>query len=115
MIMAYCNVNQARVKKLILKYNISNIKIVHNIFKSSAYYAWNNLDLNRDCTILNAKRWPRRSRKNTHKRETDKPSDSSSIQSNHIHENMDIILVPANIDRKENASDVLGNKYGYRY
>jgi len=45
MVMAYCNVNQFLAKRLIKKNNINNRDQVEKVFRSSAYLAWDNIDL----------------------------------------------------------------------
>jgi len=44
-VMAYCNVSQFIAKKLIKKNNICSVEQVEKHFKSSAYLAWNNIDI----------------------------------------------------------------------
>jgi len=39
-IMAYCNINQYKVKRLIRVRNIENLEQTELVFKASAYYAW---------------------------------------------------------------------------
>jgi len=43
--MAYCNVNQFTAKRLAKIRNIANCDQVERNFKSSAYLAWNNVEL----------------------------------------------------------------------
>jgi len=43
--MAFCNVNQFKVKRLMKDRKITNIKQVERTFKSSAFYAWNSDDI----------------------------------------------------------------------
>jgi len=43
--MAYCNVYQFKTKKLLKARNITNILQVEQVFKSSAYYKWNTLNV----------------------------------------------------------------------
>jgi len=43
--MAYCNVSQFIAKKQIKINNICNFEQVEKTFKSSAYLAWNNVDI----------------------------------------------------------------------
>jgi len=44
-VMAYCNVSQFIAKKQIKINNICNLEPVERVFKSSAYLAWNNVDI----------------------------------------------------------------------
>jgi len=40
----YCNVNQYKAKQLMNLKRIENVEQVNNLFKSSVFYAWNNMD-----------------------------------------------------------------------
>jgi len=42
--MVYCDVNQYKAKQLMNLKRIENVEQVNHLFKSSTFYAWNNMD-----------------------------------------------------------------------